>query len=44
MRVLSLVSLAVGLLATAEAHTTVYGVWIDGVRNNAHQFCRRIPC
>lgn len=32
MRVLSLVPVVVGLLATAEAHTTVYGVWINGVR------------
>lgn len=33
MRVLSLVPIIAGLLVTAEAHTTVYGVWINGVRN-----------
>ncbi|KAL0633107.1 hypothetical protein Q9L58_008007 [Maublancomyces gigas] len=31
MRVLSLVPIIAGLLVTAEAHTTVYGVWINGV-------------
>lgn len=37
MRVLSLVPIIAGLLVTAEAHTTVYGVWINGVRNSAYQ-------
>lgn len=43
MRVLSLVPVVVGLLATAEAHTRVYGVWINGVRDDArHLYCRAL--
>lgn len=42
MRVLSLVPVVAGLLATAEAHTRVYGVWINGVRIEAVELWRGV--
>lgn len=36
MRVLSLLPVVAGLLAGAEAHTRVYGIWLNGVRTAVH--------
>lgn len=44
MRVLSLLPVVAGLLAGAEAHTRVYGIWLNGVRPAVRVLAGRQTC